>query len=127
MIRLKYNLYLLAAIILIAGGCATHRLDSAMIHYRPKNYMTQRPEEVLLKEIRDLLSYEVQEDDFLSSYSIDGHTCWIILNHSESAPIVAKRIKHAEGYQYLSIGKFDPQYRAIFGFKPKKEPAGNEE
>lgn len=125
MIRLKYIVYFLTAYIIIAGGCATQRLDSAMLHYKPKDHMRKRPEKVLLQEIREVLNYDVQEDDFLSSYSIDGHTCWIILTHEESIPIVADKIKKADGYLYIAVGRFDPQYRSVFGFSTKKEDADN--
>jgi hypothetical protein len=119
--RLKYSLYLLTACMLIAGGCATRRLDSAMIHYRPIDHMSKRPEQKLLEEIRLVLKFEVSADDFLSSHSVDGHTCWIILNHEESIQPVIDRIKKEDGYQYIAVGHFDPQYRSVFGFKPKPE------
>ena len=120
--KVKYSLLLLTLLTIVLGsGCSTRNLDAAMVHYTPKDHMTKRTDQQLLTEASKLLEFEISADDFRSTYSEEGHTCWIILTHVESAPAVVDRIKDAKGYQHLATGQFDPQYRAVFGFKPQKE------
>lgn len=103
---------------LICLGCSTRHLDSAMIQYIPEDHMRKRTEKELLAEINKRLPFEVDEDNFLANHSVEGHSCWLILKDMNDADTATAAIKNAKDYKFITVGYFDPKYRAIFGFKP---------
>lgn len=123
--NIQYSMCLMTACILLSGGCATRRLDSAMIHYIPENHMQKRTERELLNEVNRILPLQIKEDNFMATHSVDGHTCWIIIEDTDDVPAVSSAIKRARNYKYIAIGYFDPRYRTAFGFKPLPEPTLN--
>ncbi len=119
--KFKNILKLLTVFTLLLGGCSSVSLQSAMIQYTPQNHMTKRTSDELRDEVNRLLPFNVREDDFLSTHSVEGHSCWIILEDRDNVKTVTAAIKRAQDYKYITVGYFNPQYRSIFGFKNRPE------